>query len=186
MHIKTYSKILTGPIIRLEQASKRHQQMAEEMKNEFFHANEKIINGSALLDQMDFDEWIINVNRNHHIETVSDDWAIATTFFAFRQSDDKMIGMIDVRHELTVPFLKQYGGHIGYAVRPTERRKGYAVQMLQLALQYCCSIGLDKVMLGCYANNEASRKTIEHCGGTKTQEKLYTDGNPMYIYHISL
>ena len=102
--------------IRLEQAELSHKDTAEEMKQEFFDNDENVINGSALFDQMSFDEWLEKTNQNHDPKTVRGDWAVATTFFAIRQDDDKMLGMIDIRHELAAPFLQEYGGHIGYAV----------------------------------------------------------------------
>nr|QGT51058.1 acetyltransferase [uncultured Firmicutes bacterium] len=176
--------ILVGDEIRLEQAAQYHQQGAEEMKREFFNRGEQIINGSALFDQMDFDAWLENCARNSNPATVCPDWAVATTFFAVRKADEKVIGMIDVRHGLTVPFLQEYGGHIGYAVRPSERRKGYATQMLRLALGYCRSLGIESAMLGCYAENEASVRTIERCGGKRTEEKPYTDGKLMFVYQV--
>ena len=172
--------------ICLEQAALFHKEAAEEMKKEFFDRGETVINGSALYDQLSFDEWLENTDLNHNPETVRSDWAVATTFFAIRLSDGKMLGMIDVRHELTVPFLQEYGGHIGYAVRPSERRKGYATQMLKLALSYCSSIGIPAVRLGCYADNEASIRTIEHCGGVCIEKKPYVDGKPMAVFQIEL
>lgn len=176
--------ILEDDNIRLEQAVKLHKTEAEKMKQEFFDCGETVINGSALFDQMEFDPWLINVDRNHDPNTVHEDWAVATTFFAVRKSDGKILGMIDVRHALTVPFLQEYGGHIGYAVRPSERRKGYATAMLRLALQYCANLGIDAVHLGCYADNLPSIRTIERCGGIRIEEKPYADGKPMYIYAI--
>lgn len=134
---------------------------AEAFKQEFFDCGESIINGSALFDQMEYEEWLENTTRNSNPDTVRPDWVVADTFFAARQSDNKMIGMIDIRHNLNHEFLTQYGGHIGYAVRPSERKKGYATQMLLMALMYAKSLGLHKVMLGCYADNIASIRTIE-------------------------
>lgn len=180
-----YGIRIEDDLIRLEQAALSHRDAAEEMKQEFFDNNENVINGSALFDQMSFDEWLENTDRNHSPETVRSDWAVATTFFAIRQFDDKILGMIDVRHELTVPFLQEYGGHIGYAVRPSERRKGYATRMLKLALSYCCSIGIPAVRLGCYTDNKASIRTIERCGGVCIEEKPYLDGKPMAVFQIS-
>lgn len=104
--------MIENSTIRLEQAAASHQIEAEKMKQEFFNSGETIINGSALLDQMPFCEWLVNTNRNHDPKTVCKDWATATTFFAFRKCDEKMIGVIDVRHELTVPFLQQYGWYV--------------------------------------------------------------------------
>ena len=93
--------------------------------------------------------------------------------------------MIDIRHYLN-DFLKEYGGHIGYAVRPSERRKGYATEMLKLAIEYCRSLGIDRVMLGCYKDNMPSIKTIEKNGGALEKEILYLDGKPMLVYWIEL
>lgn len=177
--------LIENAVIRLEQADASHQIKAEEMKQEFFDLGETVINGSALFDQTPFHEWLLSVNRNHDPKTVRKDWSISTTFFSFRKSDEKMIGMIDVRHELTVPYLWEYGGHIGYSVRPSERRKGYATEMLKLALSYCRSLHSNPVRLGCYTDNTASIRVIEHCGGIRIEGKSYLDGKPMFIYQIN-
>ncbi|SFD11454.1 GNAT family N-acetyltransferase [Butyrivibrio sp. YAB3001] len=73
--------------------------------------------------------------------------------------------MIDIRHELS-EYLYNFGGNIGYSIRPSERRKGYAKEMLRLALPYCRDdLGLSKVMISCITGNEGSRKTIIANGG---------------------
>jgi predicted acetyltransferase len=164
----------------------KHKKGAEEFKQEFFNCGEKVINGSALLDQMEYTEWLEWIKRNNNPKTVREDWVVADTFFAIRKSDSRIIGMIDIRHSIDNDFLSKYGGHIGYAVRPSERRKGYATQILKMALTYSKSIGLSKVMLGCYSDNLASIKTIEKCGGIMTERKPYTDGSPMNVYWIVL
>ena len=68
-------------------------------------AVKRLLTEVRFFDQMEFDDWLKSVNRNHNPETVSKDWAVATTFFAVRKADRKILGMIDVRHALTVPFL---------------------------------------------------------------------------------
>ena len=172
--------------IELNLPTLQYESRAEEFKKEFFANQETIINGSALYDKMDYKEWLTSTKNNRSAETASKDWVVATTFFAVRKSDDRIVGIIDIRHNLNNDFLTQFGGHIGYAVRPTERQKGYATQMLKLALQYAKSIDLKKVMLGCYSDNTASVKTIEMCGGILTQTKPYIDGTPVNIYWIDL
>ena len=159
---------------------------SNDFKQEFFGFGEPVINGSALFDQLEFDDWLIHIQKSSRPETVQPDWVVADTFFAVRRQDNRLIGMIDIRHNLNNAFLSEYGGHIGYAVRPSERRKGYATQMLKLALAYAKSIGLKKVMLGCYADNTASYKTILKCGGILTETNPYADGKPMHIYWITL
>lgn len=160
---------------------------AEAFKQEFFDNGESVINGSALFDQMDYSSWLALVRQNSNAATVRDDWVVASTFFARRKTDGKLVGIIDIRHSLGQPFLAQYGGHIGYAVRPTERRKGYATQMLRLALTYAKEeLGLSRVMLGCYTDNEGSNRTIVRCGGRLMETKPYTDGKPMHIYWITI
>jgi predicted acetyltransferase len=171
-------------------------------KEEFFDRHEPIINGSALWDQTDsYAAWLQHTKNNSHkivakpillpgpavlAKTVQPGWVPASTFFAVRQQDHKIVGMIDIRHHIDHPFLSQYGGHIGFRVRPTERNKGYATQMLRQALAYCQDLGLAQVMLGCYKDNRASVRTIEKCGGVCAQEKKYTDGKPMLVFWINI
>ncbi|PKM48440.1 MAG: hypothetical protein CVV01_03490, partial [Firmicutes bacterium HGW-Firmicutes-6] len=167
----------------LVKPSEKHQQQAEAFKQEFFDHGETIINGSALLDQMNYRDWLENTQRNGDPQTVRPDWVVAETFLAIREADNQIVGIIDFRHSLN-EFLGDYGGHIGYAVRPGERKKGYATAMLRQSLSYAKEMGLEAVMLGCYSDNGASRNIIEKCGGILTCEKLYLDGNPMVIYWI--
>lgn len=74
------------------------------------------------------------------------------------------LGRIGIRHRLT-PFLLHEGGHIGYDVRPSARRRGHATRMLQLALPIAYELGIDPVLVTCDNDNVASRKVIEAAGG---------------------
>lgn len=164
----------------------KHEDAANEFKKEFFENGEKVINGSGLLDQLSYEAWLVHTENHRSKDTAGDDWVPSTTFFAVRNSDQKIIGIIDIRHHIQHPFLMEYGGHIGYAVRPSERRKGYAAEILTLGLGYAKELGLEKVMLGCYSDNEGSVKTILKNKGILEQEKPYSDGKPMQIYGIDL
>ena len=61
--------------------------------------------------------------------------------------------------------MLHFGGHIGYSVRPSQRRKGYATEMLRLVLEEARRLGLKQVLVTCDAANEASRRTIRTNGG---------------------
>ena len=84
-------------------------------------------------------------------------------FLAVREPDGRVVGIIDFRRRLS-DFLLRYGGSIGYTVRPTERRKGYASEMLRLLLAKCREAGETRVLLTCDRGNEASRRAILKAG----------------------
>jgi len=85
-------------------------------------------------------------------------------------------------------YLVDFGGHLGYSVRPSERRKGYAKTMLKAALDICKNNGIEKVLITCLEDNIASAKTIESCGGI-LEQIIYDDVSykaNMKRYWISL
>ena len=88
----------------------------------------------------------------------------ATQFILVRKSDNKVLGFLQVRHEFN-DYLSKFGGNISYSIRPSERRKGYAKQMLKMALPFCKEIGLEKVLITCNDGNIGSEKTILANGG---------------------
>ena len=107
-------------------------------------------------------------------------------FMYVRPSDHKIVGMIDIRRRFN-DYLRNYGGNIGYSVRPSERNKGYASRMLAGVLPICRELGFEKVLITCDAGNEASRKTILKNGGVYESTVLEPDENePVERYWIKL
>lgn len=96
-------------------------------------------------------------------------WQPSHTWLAVRKSDGRVVGIINYRSPLT-DFLLQYGGNIGYCIRPGERRKGYAKQMLRLTLEECRKAGEEKVLLTCDKDNTGSERTILANGGVLENE----------------
>jgi predicted acetyltransferase len=77
---------------------------------------------------------------------------------------DEYLGRLTIRHRLT-PHLLNVGGHIGYDVRPSARRRGHATAMLAVALPMACELGINPALITCDEDNIASRKVIEANGG---------------------
>jgi predicted acetyltransferase len=86
--------------------------------------------------------------------------------------DDQYLGRLAIRHRLT-DWLLNYGGHIGYDVRPTGRRRGHATAMLRAALPVAHDLGIESALITCDGDNVASRKVIEACGGRFDDELRY-------------
>ncbi len=105
------------------------------------------------------------------------------TFFAIREDDNRIIGIIDLRHTLN-EFLKDFGNS-GYSVRPSERKKGYATEMLRLLLKYAKEIGLKDLYLSVERDNIPSIKTILKNGG-KIERGFAVEGKLADIYLIEL
>jgi len=83
---------------------------------------------------------------------------------------EEWLGRLSIRHELT-PHLLELGGHIGYCVRPSARRRGYATQMLVQSLPFAAELGIDPALVTCDAGNLASRKVIQAAGGELEDER---------------
>ncbi|NMM34274.1 MAG: GNAT family N-acetyltransferase [Phycicoccus sp.] len=81
-----------------------------------------------------------------------------------------LLGRLSIRHELT-DALREFGGHIGYVVRPSVRRQGHAKAMLAAALPIARGIGIDPALLTCGAENTGSRRVIESNGGVLEDQR---------------
>lgn len=169
--------------MRLLRPSIEYKEQVLEYKNEFIENGDDLA-GTSYLERYDvYEEWMKFVSNNEKDSTKHTD-VTASVFLAIREEDNKLVGMINIRHTLN-EYLYNYGGHIGYSVRKSERRKGYAKEMLKIALNECRKLKMGKVLLTCDADNIASEKTIKYCGGTLENE-ISNDGILIKRYWIEL
>ena len=133
-------------------------------RQEFLDAGDSMDGTGPLRRFENPEEYIKTCAEYEDPRTVPPHLVPATQFMFVRKSDNRLVGMLQVRHCFN-DYLEKYAGHIGYSVRPSERRKGYAKEMLCMALPYCREIGLEKVLITCMDGNVGSEKTILANGG---------------------
>ena len=148
-------------------------------------AESPIINGSAGLDRFSSIEiWFEELKKRSCEDTVPKGLVPSSTYLAVREKDNYIVGMIDIRHYLN-EYLTQVGGNIGYGVRKTERNKGYAKQMLKLALEKCKELKIKKVLITCDEDNIASEKVILSANA-KLEDIRNVDGENKKRFWIEL
>lgn len=146
----------------------KHKEILMDYKNEFIENEERMYGSGGLVNAKSFEEWYETFKDNLNEQTVREGLVPSTTFLAIDETG-RLIGMIDIRHKLNDSLLK-FGGHIGYSVRKSERRKGYANEMLKLALGKCIKLNIKEVLITCDKENTASAHTIINNGGKLENE----------------
>lgn len=158
--------------------------------NEFYEYNSQI-HGTGGLDRAlqkgkTYEEWLDNSLKLHEKEYAFSKGLVPSITYFLIRNDNKLVGMIDLRLELNV-YLRNLGGHIGYSIRPTERKKGYNKINLYLCLLEAQKYGLDKALITCAAHNEGSRKTILALGGIFEKNTIDESNNEtMELYWIDV
>ena len=165
-------------LVKLEPKYRRH---LEEMMAEWYAAGEKIVPYAIRKnDYWDFDYYL----QHLEIQVETDGRVPDSTFFCLDEERDIFVGAVNIRHYLTKAMLLN-GGHIGDGVRPSERRKGFATQMITLALEECKKLGIHRVLMVCDKENIGSAKSIQKNGGVLENEVI-VDGVTEQRYWIEL
>ena len=108
-----------------------------------------------------------------------------SVYFLLDVDRDILLGAVNIRHYLN-DYLLQYGGHIGDGIRPSERRKGYATEMIRLALIECKKMGIHRALMVCDKTNIGSAKSIIKNGGVLENEFVDEEGNTQQRYWIDV
>lgn len=116
----------------------------------------------GLRNHDNYDLWLEEMTNRHLGRNLPDGYVRENFYLCYDRN--KLVGVFSLKFELT-DFLLHFGGHIGYAVRPSERRKGYATKILKEGLFLAKEFGFDKVLCICNEDNVGSEKTILKNGG---------------------
>lgn len=140
-------------------------------KNEFPYNPNGIEGSSQLALVNNIEDWLNQVEKNRHWDTVQEDWMPAEQYIAVDKRDNTIVGMLNFRKELN-EYLLNYIGHIGYSIAPSKRRQGLGTIMLKLALIEAKKFNLDKVLITCTDDNIASVGVIENNGGVLEDKRV--------------
>lgn len=153
-------------MIKMINPSIETKEIVLDFKNEMLEYNDFALNGYGMLDQAKtYTEWLELIELfTDPQKVINTKFVIGSQWMLVDTSTNRVLGMANLRHELN-DHLLQFGGHIGYSIRPTERRKGYGKLQLKLALDVLKEHGVERVLVTCDDSNKGSYKTIEACGG---------------------
>lgn len=153
-----------------------------------FKDNLDDLHGASSLEQFkDMKDWINHLYLYENRDTMPNkSFVPGHQYILIRQSDSKVLGMLHLRLELN-DYLLNYGGHIGYSIAPSERKKGYGSIMLKEALHKARDFQLEKVLITCDDDNPGSYKVIENNQGI-IENKIFDEatGKDVRRYWIEL
>lgn len=167
------------PALRLVKMSEAFRLLLNDMMEEWLASGENIIPQIiAKADYRNFETYVDSLEVRQATETLVPD----STFFCLDASRSRLVGAVNIRHWLNDGLLLT-GGHIGDGVRPSDRGKGIATEMIRLALEECRRLHIGRVLMVCRKENAASARTIQKNGGVLENE-VCTGGTVYQRYWI--
>ena len=151
---------------------------------EWEDSGEKIVPMASARAEVSFDDFLKRM-RERERDEIREKGLVPATLYFLVDEKNKICGALDIRHELN-EYLEKFGGHIGYGIAPSERKKGYGKIQLKLALEKTKKIGLKKVLITCDDYNIGSAKTIEACGGIYNDTLADVEGNRIKRYFVEV
>ena len=151
---------------------------------EWIESGETIVPWVIEKDPSNFEEMVQFLMDNEKGVNIPDGWVPDSTYWLLN-NEKRIIGAVNIRHQLT-ELLFNSGGHIGYGIRPSDRRKGYATKLLSLSLEKAKELGIKKVLVVCDKTNVGSLKVITNNNGIPDSDFVEDDGNIVKRFWIEL
>ncbi|MGG0357131.1 GNAT family N-acetyltransferase [Bacillus anthracis] len=152
--------------------------------NEWKDSGEMMIPWVISKDPSNFPAMVQELLDAHNGVNLPQSWVPDSTYWLVTDNN-RIVGAVNIRHSLT-EHLFNAGGHIGYGIRPSERRKGYATKLLELSLEKTKKLNITRALVVCDEVNTASEKTILHNGGVRDDDFIEADGNVVRRFWIEL
>jgi len=159
-------------MIKLVKPSNKYEESYLDALREFRDENSEE-GKDFLLDGSNFDDMMKKYESYSQGKNLPDGYVPASEFWLV--DDEQFIGRLSIRHKLNER-LKKIGGHIGYAIRPSLRKKGYGTRILELGKKEAKKLGIEKALMTCKDWNIGSRKIIEKNGGIFLDRATIEDG----------
>ena len=154
-----------------------------EMLQDWAQTNERKVPFVLELDPSPFDAMIEKLEGYPKGIDIPDTFVNHSTYWLVN-NEDKVVGVVNIRHGLTDRTI-HIGGHIGYGIRPSERKKGYATEILRLSLEKANQLGIEKALVTCNKENIGSAKAIQKNGGQLESEVEDESGNLFQRYWVA-
>lgn len=173
-------------ILKLRKVHPSDLEAIGDYRREFLQSGDSMDGCSNLRRFENMRDWYDWIKKAEKRETCPVNWVPDSQFLCVRKTDGRIVGMLDIRHVLNEACLNLFG-NIGYSIRKSERRKGYASQQLSLAKIICQSMGMDRILISCHKGNLASAKVIVSNGGIMENEVMdERNGEILQRYWIEL
>lgn len=171
----------------LEKPTLKRKEEALDYLNEHIKYNSEMSGTGSMekcLKDLTYEKWLEELKRKSNQEYMNNiGWAPSLTYFLIRENDNKIIGMLNIRYNVTEKLRAKGCSHIGYGIRPTERRKGYNKINLYLGLLEEQKLNEKKVLLECIADNIGSNKTIKALDGVLEKSEIDAWDNELTNYY---